>query len=189
MHAYNGFERSVFEARAFSIDISAMLCPPDSLAIWGWLRVGCYPAGVLLREVEVFPGIVTLALLAAYVWRATTGPRDPIPADVPLRWARRVCVGVAALYAVTVATLLVFGPWRVDLGFIQASVSFVRKPRLIGLAAIGMAIALAPRVLAGLRGSSATGFYLLAAFVTWSLALGPTLTFMGVHTGVDGPFA
>ena len=32
------------------------------------------------------------------------------------------------------------------------------------------------------------GFYLFAALITWLLALGPTIRFMGWSTGIDGPF-
>ena len=42
----------------------------------------------------------------------------------------------------------------------------------------------------GCRGAAARpfGFYLFAALITWLLALGPTIRFMGWSTGIDGPF-
>jgi hypothetical protein len=59
-----------------------------------------------------------------------------------------------------------------------------------GLALMSLCLA-APFVMRA-RGAGApgrpVGFYLFAALITWLLALGPTITFMGGSTGIDGPF-
>ena len=46
---------------------------------------------------------------------------------------------------------------------------------------------LSPGVRAMARQSRMIGFYLLAAIVTWVLALGPMITFMG-DPGIPGPY-
>lgn len=189
MHTYHGFGRSVLEARAFSADISAVLCAPDSLSFWGWLRVGCYPNGTLLREVELFPGVAILALCSIHVWRALRGAADPTSGHRLPVMAIRVLLIVAAFSAAGVVGVLALGPWQLDLGFIRASASSVRKPLLVGMTAVALATLLAPGLRAAARRPSMTGFYLIAAGATWLLALGPIVTFMGVPTGVEGPFA
>jgi len=188
VHAYQGFERSVFEALVFSADISSGLCAPDSLSFWGWVRVGCYPEGVTREGQQLFPGIAVLTLCGIHAWRALRRAVLPPSTHRPVVLARRVLFTVAFFSALAVAAVLVHGPWRIDLGFVQASSSSIRKPLLVGIAAVVLAMLLAPRLAAVARLSSTTGFYLLAALVTWLLALGPTIAFMGVPSGVDGPF-
>jgi hypothetical protein len=122
------------------------------------------------------------------VWRAL---RDTTVERALPRWlafTRRVLIAVVIFSAASVAVDLVNGPWQIDLGFIRASSSSIRKPLLIGLVAAVAALLLSPRVMALRPSGSTSGFYLLAAAATWLLALGPTITFMGVPTGIEGPF-
>jgi hypothetical protein len=126
VHAVHGFERSVGEATAFSADLLATFCAPDGLVVWGWLRAGCYPEGVILREVELFPGLAVVALSVLWVWRAVA-----------------------------------------------------RLPRA-AVSSVGRGVA---------RRDSTIGFYVTVACLSWMLALGPVITFMGMPTPVAGLYA
>src|ERR1044071_2717401 len=81
------------------------------------------------------------------------------------------------------------GPGRIEWGPTRVSAMGIRKPLLICLAALVIALLSSPGVRAAARRSSTLGFYLVAAVITWLLALGPVITFMGVPTGFNGPFA
>ena len=188
VHAYHGFQRSEFEAQAFSADLLSVLCAPVNLSVWGWLRVGCYPR-TGPYEVELYPGIAVITLCGLYIWLALRRVSATRALPGWLALIRRLLIVVAILSAVSVTIDLVNGPWQIDLGFIRASSSSVRKPLLIGLVAVALALLLSPRVMALSRSSSTTGFYLLAAVATWLLALGPTIAFMGVPSGIEGPFS
>jgi hypothetical protein len=65
----------------------------------------------------------------------------------------------------------------------------VAKPILLSIPALLAALLLARGTRAALHRSSAMAFYLLAAVGTWTLTLGPTITFMGEQRGFSAPFA
>lgn len=191
VHAYHGFERSLGEMREYSADVAAVLCAPDRLSVWGWLRVACRAEG------ELFPGLALAALVGAaffYTLRRRQG-RPPGDAQVlakaagPVLWIGRVLIGVAAVYALIVATILLIGPWRLDFGFVHLSASDVDKPLLVALMAGVAALLLSLGRQAFRQSGSPLSFYLFAAVVTWLFALGPTITLMGEHSGRPGPFA
>ena len=188
VHSRHGFERSLAEVRGFSADLAAVLCAPPNLTFWGWLNVSCRAEG------ELFPGAVVFLIFVAVIFVTLRYRRpDAAPAPVQRTWRAgavtvRVLLTVAAVYTLVLVSLLAFGPWRLDLGFISISASDVDKPLLIAFAA-GMAallVALVPH--AWRRPDSILSFYLCAALVTWLLALGPTLTLMGEPSGRPGPF-
>jgi hypothetical protein len=185
VHAQHGFERSVDEIRSFSGDIASVLCAPERLTFWGWIRVMCKAEG------ELFPGVALFALALVALARLLGwfgGPSVP-PLRRPIQMVRRLFIAVAVVYAALVASVLIMGPWKIDWGLLQVSTTTVRKPLMVLMGALMAVLALSPGVRAALRRSSSLGFYLVAAVATWLLALGPTLTFMDVPTGVDGPFA
>ena len=189
VHSRHGFERSLAEVRGFSADLAAVLCAPPNLTFWGWLNVSCRAEG------ELFPGAVVFLIFVAATFVTVGYRRRPDAAYAPVQRSPRagavtirVLLTVAAVYTLVLMSLLAFGPWRLDLGFISISASDVDKPLLIAFAA-GMAallVALVPH--AWRRPDSILSFYLCAALVTWLLALGPTLTLMGEPSGRPGPF-
>ncbi len=185
VHRLHGFSRGIDEIRALSADVAALLCAPPGLTFWGWVRVACRAEG------ELFPG-PALFVLAGAAMMAVLRSREGAPAWVGSTWVtvlRRVLMAVAAVYALVILTVLVVGPWRIDWAFVHVSAAALRKPTLIGAAALLLVFGLSPGVLAAARRCSVSGFYLLGALATWLLALGPTVTFMGVPTGYSGPFA
>jgi hypothetical protein len=182
VHARNGFARSFEEVQVFSADVAALLCAPELLTFWGWVRVQCGPEG------ELFPGVAAFALFVAgaglVLWT-----RSPASRLSPrLAWTWRLLAAVAAAYALAAATILVFGPWRVDLGIARLTVSTLERPLLIGVPALIAAMALSPRVRTAAIRRRNLAFYVVAAISMWLLALGPRVTVMGRNTGARGPF-
>jgi len=86
-------------------------------------------------------------------------------------------------------SVVLLGPWRIDWGVLKISTSSARKPALIAAACLVSVVLLSPFVRSTVRRSSTIGFYLLATVITWLLTLEPTITFMGVPSGYQGPFA
>jgi hypothetical protein len=188
VHAYHGFERSVGEVRVYSADVAAVLCAPN-VTFWGWIRVACRAEG------ELFPGIALFALFVAalmltlrQVRREDQSDARP-PAYRTVTFVSRFLIGIAAVYALVLLSVLVAGPWGLELGFVRVSASDIDKPLLIALAAGVAAVLLLLATDVRRRPQSIVSFYLFAAVVTWSLALGPTLTLMGEPSGRPGPFA
>jgi hypothetical protein len=185
VHARHGFVRSVEEIQSFSADVGAVLCAPELLTFWGWVRVSCKAEG------ELFPGIGAAALFVVGVALifTTRRPGDAVaPAGV---WgiASRAIGVIAIVYWLMIASILLFGGWRVDLGPLHLSVSSLRKALLIALPATALSIALSPRLRSVAAQRPMLAFYVVAAFVTWTFALGPTVTSMGSDTHAVGPFS
>jgi hypothetical protein len=199
VHGRHGFERSLAEVRAYSADVAALLCAPPNLTFWGWLNVSCRAEGELFPGTAIFLCFLAAVLITVRRWppadAASMAQRLPERLrGVPPRTSRasavviRVLLAVAAVYTVVLVLLLIFGPLQLSLGFISISASDVDKPLLIALAAgiAALLMVLVPH--AWRRPESAISFYLCAAIVTWLLALGPTVTFMGEPSGRPGPF-
>lgn len=205
VHAVHGFERSLEDMRTYSADVAALLCAPQDLTFWGWIRVSCRGEG------ELFPGVALFALFVAGVYwtvqaraagaedSVAAGQRRPSMEDSAgaTRRGRRsgravgliraALLGVALVYAIIVASILTAGPWQVSAGFIELSASDIDKPFLVSLAAAvaALLLTLATRARSPF---STLAFYLFAAVVMWLFALGPTITFLGEQSGRSGPF-
>ena len=181
VHARHGFERSAGEAQVFSADVTGLLCAPAETALWSWLQVGCRP------EAAIFPGVALLVLVGfaiAALWRDSAG----FTSWRGLALIRGFLALAAALAAAAALSVLLLGPWRIDLGFLRASASNVDKPLLILLGTGAVALVLSRWVIAAAKRQSVAGFYLIAAIVMWMLALGPSIVLMDVVRGVPGPF-
>lgn len=186
VHGRHGFSRSLDEMRAFSADVAGVLCAPQAVEWWSWLRIGCRPEG------EAFPGVALAALCTAALvlgWRRQEAPQPGYGAE---RWfvrASRACLALSAVYAGIVASAIAWGPWRIEWGPIHASVVSLRRPTEIMLVALIAGAALSPNVRGAVRRASPTAFYLAAAIVTWVLSLGPRIIFLGASANQAGPFA
>jgi hypothetical protein len=182
VHARHGFERSSVEAQVFSADLTSLLCAPAETAVWHWLRVGCRP------EATLFPGLVLLVLVGVAVAALRRDASAEPASGRPLRLLRGFAGLAAAFGTAGVVSVLVIGPWRLDVAGLRVSASDVDKPLLVLALAGLMAVALSRTVVAAARRRSIAGFYLCAAVVMWTMALGPTVMLMGVTRAVPGPF-
>ena len=183
VHSHFGFVRGYWEIRNFSADIAGLLCAPQLLTFWGWVRVKCGPEG------ELFPGVALMALsifglvgMVVRSWRT-----ESIQSGTVVTWFRRFLLFVAAVYTLVILVLLVSGPFMFDLGALRVQASTYRKPVQVVTLTVLLALVLSPGVRAMVRQSRTMWFYLLAAVLTWALALGPMTTFMG-DPGIPGPY-
>jgi hypothetical protein len=183
VHRAFGFARGYWEIRGFSADIAGLLCAPQLLTFWGWVRVKCGPEG------ELFPGVALILLsllgiagLVVRSWRS-----EAVSSGTVVTWFRRVLLFVASVYTIVILVLLLWGPFMFEIGPVRVQASTFRKPVQIVLLTTLMALVLSPGVRAMVRQSRTMWFYLLAAVVMWALALGPMTTFMG-DPGIPGPY-
>lgn len=183
VHRALGFVRDYWEIRGFSADIAGLLCAPESLTVWGWVRVKCGPEG------ELFPGAALVVLLVlglagmiVHSWRS-----DRVPSGAFIVWFRRFLLFVASLYTMVILVLLLWGPFAFGLGPVRIQASTFRKPIQLVTVSLVLALVLSPGVRAMVRQSRLIWFYLVAAVVMWTLALGPITTIMG-DPGIPGPY-
>jgi hypothetical protein len=175
MRALEGFERSIYEIRAFSPDLYGYITAPESLWFWGpRLRVAAQPEGDLfLGVVPMALGLAALALACALAW--DTARRSP--PDAP-RW--RLVVGallaVAVVAAVALVTLTVWGPVRWQMAGVSFRMTDGSRPLLLlvvaaaGLAALSRRARVWAATLARSPAAIAWAFLLFAV----AMSLGPT---------------
>jgi len=177
-----GFFRGIGEIRSFSADIASLLSASEDLLVWGWVRVFERP------EANLFPGLTIVLLTALAVWggdRRGSGPAD----SRIIRLTRRILAGLLALLLVASALPMLYGSWQLTVaGTRLVSIARADKPLTLALvAALGL-LALLPGLRAAFNRRSAVAFYLLAAFATWMLTLGPDPTFMGLRAFYRAPY-
>jgi hypothetical protein len=181
-----GFVRDIEEIRAFSADAGGLLCASPLLSLWGWLHVACRPEG------ELFPGAAFAALYMAGVawmvasWRRAGGllGRESDGNRVP-----RLLVTAALISTFVGYAILLPGGWRTSLGPLDISAHRPFIPFAIAAGLAAAAVSMSPRLRGVLRRPSTLAFYVVALFVMWQLALGPTIIVLGKRSSLAGPFA
>jgi hypothetical protein len=182
VHAVHGFKRDVAEMRVYSGDVSAVLCAPERLTFWGWLRIGCRAEG------ELFPGVATaFASLMAFLLLPARSTADTRLRN-PLTLISRILLAVGLIEAVVAASVAIAGPWGIEFGTMRVSASSIAKPVMLATALLVLSFLLSPTIRAAAKAASAQAFYIVAAVLTWLFALGPTVTFMGESRGFHAPF-
>jgi hypothetical protein len=161
-----GFSRGVV-AQVYGADIFNLLNASSDLLLWGWLRVADKVEG------QLFPG-VTLAVLAS----AAVIAARPFSASVSLtpgrRRVRRAFAAAACVLAVAVALPVIYGSWHLTIGGLRVvSIARADKPMTLLFVAIVGWLSTMPVIVAAVQRRSVLGFYTLAAFAMWVLALGP----------------
>jgi hypothetical protein len=116
-----------------------------------------------------------------------SGPETRFPRALTI--GSRLLLVAGLVFAIVTCSVMVGGPWAFTLGPLRVSASSIAKPVMLATATLLLGLVMSPGIRAAARGSSAAGFYLVAALVTWLLALGPVLTFMGELRGFQAPFA
>jgi hypothetical protein len=209
-----GLARNLGEIASFGADLAAPLCAPQQLAFWSWLRVACAQEGELFPGVALVAlcigGVVAVRRgMATGVRshereRGVPAPmrrdeaRDPRADDLASvvdrggtirRGVRRVALTVALVYAILAVSVLVAGPWRLDLGWLRASASAADKPASVALLLVGVAVVLSDRFRAMVARGSVRTFYLGAAFACWVLSWGPFPRLFGADALYQAPYA
>jgi len=171
--------RDVGDAEFFSADVLSVLNAPSLLAFWR-LPAAARPEG------ELFPGLaVTICLAAglAWAWRERRRTRrtaaDIQPDSRTMRAVRRVLAAIVVVAALVAASVLIAGPWRVQL--LGISLSIRRLDKVLAFACLGLTglLVTSRTVRDAHRQRSLFGFYALAAGALWVLCLGPSPRVLG----------
>jgi hypothetical protein len=177
---YN-LSRGIAEIAQFSADVAAVLNASPSLAAWGWLQVFHRAEG------ELFPGLTVTALTALGLvlgWRRVK--------PEPMRY-KRVAIGaslVAAFFLALTAARVLWGPFKLEIGSLRLfSVTDIHKPFSVATLCLVFVAALHPALRSAWRARSPLAFYVVAAAITWVLAIGPAPTFLGQVILYKAPYA
>ena len=181
-----GLSRGIGEIAAYSADIAGVLCAPDRLTFWGWVRVACGPEG------ELFPGVALVALCVAGAIAIRPVGIFRFQAEGKISRLRvvvlRVALAVACLYGVIALFTFVWGPWRTDFPF-RASASSANKPASVTMFFLLVSLVLSRRFHGTIRRGSTQTFYLLCAVACWLLSWGPFPRLFGETVLYQAPYA
>jgi hypothetical protein len=182
----HGLSRGIGEIATFSADIAAVLCAPDRLTFWGWVRVACAPEG------ELFPGTALIALCIAGAIAMRPARVFRLQAEGKISRLRvvvlRIALTVAVLYGAIALFTFIWGPWRVDFPW-RASASSANKPASVTMFFLLLSIVLSRRFHDTIRRGSAETFYLLCAVACWLLSWGPFPRLFGEAVLYQAPYA
>ena len=176
-HEAAGFERSPLEVETYSAELNGLWAAAPELQLWP-------SQSTRSPEGQIFPGVAVVAVVIWGAWRT----RRRVEAGERIRLMRRILLGVAATGGLAALSGALLGPLRLDLGVVTLSVTELRKPFSILLAALAPYALLHPRVLHAARTRSLLAFYVLAAIVMFVLALGPNPTAFGVPFLYRAPY-
>ena len=183
VHTLHGFARDPSEVRLYSADLAAVLCAPIHLSVWSWLQTACRAEG------QLFPGVTIAALSIVAIFRVAARPAPEERFSTALTVVSRLFLVAGLVFVAVTCSVLVSGPWAFTFGPVRISASSVAKPVMLATTTLLLGLIMSPGIRAAAKGSSATGFYLVAALLTWLFALGPVVTFMGELRGFQAPFA
>ena len=177
-HEALGFTRGIGEIELYSADLTGLWSTPPELRFWPSTEVET-------AEGYLFPGLTVVLIVIIAIARN----RREYHVTNGVRRARRLLL-VAAGFVGTVAVLAyLFGPLRIAIGGLSVSITELRKPASLLIAALVGYVLLHARVLAAWRARSPLAFYALATGVMILLALGPSPALAGVKFLYRPPYA
>jgi hypothetical protein len=181
-HRAYGLKRSFEEIAAFSADLSSFLNPSSLLAVWGWAR---FDSRV---EHELFIGLTAAITIAFGVaWRLRAGVAiAPAAGGV---WRRRIVPAAAGIGLALI--LAAIWAWLDAAGRSPIPSFGMRRPEksfTLGLAALGIALALHRPVRDALRRRSVFAFYTLATLGALACSLGPEGLLFGTKVLYRTPY-
>ncbi len=181
-HAWFGLTRTLTEIRMFSADMTSLIVGS------GWLRFWPAFPGLGVPEAQLFPGVTAVALTAGGALLAWRGRRPSAAFAGRVRW--RLLVGVASAIALlVVASILVFGPWRISVLGLSLSARRCHKPLTLALLGVVVLAASSRTWRGGRSRRSSFMFYAAATPVMWLFSFGPEPTFAGVTMLYEAPYA
>lgn len=178
-HRALGFARGLGEIEMYSADLSGLWSIPPELRLW---------PEILAKNAEgyLFPGLTVVALIAVDAWRTRRAVRF---GTARIRRIRTALLAAAVLVGAVALIAFFHGPIRISLAGLTLSITHLRKPVSLIVASLVFSLALHPRVLGAARERSATAFYVLAAILMVTLALGPNPTVAGVQFLYKAPYS
>jgi hypothetical protein len=154
IHEGHALARDFGEVLNYSADLSSFVTASALSAAWGWT------AALNGAERQLFPGLTITALVIAGAMRVR---RTAAAAGDPLSIVSRVCWVLSAGFLAVAVAAHVAGPWRLDWGWVQISVTVAYKPLSLAFAFATAAVALSPTLRDAFRRRSTPAFYLIAA--------------------------
>jgi hypothetical protein len=187
IHQQLGFVRDFGTTRQYGADVLGLLNTDPALTIWGGLQLYWRPEG------QLFPGLTVTLLVLTAAWLL----RDEFAAAITTagtdrRWRifRRVLLALFIITGVTALNAWAGGPRQIRLfGTSLLSISNPVKPFTGAIALMILLLLTGATVRRAYATRSVLGFYVVAAFVMWLLALGPAPTLMGEPFMYRGPYA
>jgi hypothetical protein len=176
VHTALHLTRSINEIKGFGVDVGDLFTAPPDVMLWG---TRLWPAR---PETAVFPGLTILLVAALWIgahWWETRGR----PAIRTLD--QRVLIGIAGAAALVAASWFAFGSWHLG----PLTVSDFRKPFSIAVAARTLALVRSASVRRAWQRRSIAGFYVIAMFGLYLLALGPEPRVFGRPYLYQPPYA
>ncbi len=177
-HEALGFTRGIGEIELYSADLTGLWSTPPELRFWPSVEVKT-------AEGYLFPGITAVLLVIVAIAR---GRREHHVTN-RVRHARTLLLVGAGFVGAVALFAYLFGPIRIAIGGLQVSITELRKPASLVIAALVGYLLLHPRVLAAWRARSPLAFYALATGVMILLALGPSPAVGGVKFLYRPPYA
>jgi len=172
---YWGLGRDYQEIASYSGNLASFVTRTPLMAV-GWVT----PVG---DEQELYPGVVAVAVMLV-------GLAAAVRVRTHTRATRAACVlaaGGAALLAVA-ASVLIAGPWKLDLPGLTVTVRQFWRPVYLAVPLLVAAAALHPGVRTAWSRRSPLAFYAVATFVVWMACLGPTGRLLGSHAMERPPY-
>lgn len=180
VHEHLGLQRGLGEILAFSPDATALASTMGLVTFWSQRLLRPGPEG------ELFPGITGLAILL--LTAIVASPRLPRWRPGGMSRVRAVLLGVAVLTTLVALSIVIIGPW--ELNVFGASISATRLYKPLGLAvSLWLLFAFtSPSFIRARQQRAPIVFYASATVLMWALAFGPHINFFGVRL-MSGPYS
>jgi hypothetical protein len=170
IHHLYGFSRG-FDAIAYlGADVTSVLTGPGNSVLWNWT------SSLNGGERQTFPGFFVTAVALAGAFTAIRGRR--VSKDWGTRTAYALSV-VAVLYTAVALSVIVFGPWRFQIGPLVVRNDVFFKPFSVAAAAVVLAIAVCHRARDAWSRRSVLAFYVVATIVIFVCSFGPRVSLLG----------
>jgi len=180
VHQRLALQRSLYEIRSFSADVSAFAAASPLAPASRLLRAGA-------AEQELFPGIMVVGLIVVAVTASLWQTRRE-----PASYRRLQTILGAAACGLVVLALLAPSvmPWQLHVaGITIVSVTTTIKPLTAAIWCLVLALAVDGRLARAWRARSALAFYVCAAAVMYVLSFGPEPSFLGEPFWYKPPYA
>jgi hypothetical protein len=153
--------RDINEIKQLSVDLADGWHIWRENIVWGPLLAAARP------ETATFPG-VTMLIVGA-VWLGSSWMRRRSTRHAPKTIEQQVLIALAAIAGLVTLSIFVVGPWALG----PLTVSDFRKPLSLAVLFRLLAWLFGPWVRQAWRQHSVVGFYVIAMFGSYLLALGP----------------
>lgn len=181
VHARYNWRHDSEEVLTFSADLTSFITASPLSALWGWT------APMNGAERQLFPGVTVTALAIGGVLWVVRAPR--LAARDHWIPVSRILVALAAVFIIIAVVARLYGPWQLDAGWLQISLTRPYKPFSVGVALAWLGGLCSAPFREALRTRSVFVFYLVAALLLFVVSLGPQPEVFGERVLYEPPYA